>query len=227
MNSTKNSVFTGILLGFIFLVIVIGSKVYVAVPVGHVAVATLFGKVTGEPFTEGFHLTWNPLLKFRQYDIRQKTVKETVQVPSQDQLQTRIDVSVQFRLIADQADNILQDTGTMQDVMTVHIVPKLRSTLREQGKSVARAEDFFTEAVQEQIQTRVLASLQEFLQPKGVYVDAVLLRDITLPPFIVKAIESKKEREQAAERQKAELERFKTEQEQLIATSEVKRRAAE
>ena len=35
---------------------------------------------------------------------------------------------------------------------------------------------------------------------------AVLIRDITLPPFIVEAIEKKKEREQAVERERAELE---------------------
>jgi regulator of protease activity HflC (stomatin/prohibitin superfamily) len=54
-----------------------------------------------------------------------------------------------------------------------------------------------------------------------------LIRDITLPAFISKAIEAKKEREQAVEKQKAELERFKTEQQQVIAQAEAQRRAAE
>lgn len=35
--------------------------------------------------------------------------------------------------------------------------------------------------------------------------------NITLPPFIMRAIEAKKEREQEVEKQKAELERFRTE----------------
>ena len=41
------------------------------------------------------------------------------------------------------------------------------------------------------------------------------------------AIEQKKEREQAVERQKAELERFRTEQLQQVAAAEAKRQAAE
>jgi regulator of protease activity HflC (stomatin/prohibitin superfamily) len=54
-----------------------------------------------------------------------------------------------------------------------------------------------------------------------------LIRDINLPPVLTKAIEQKKEREQAVERQKAELERFRTEQQQQVAEAEAKRQSAE
>ena len=55
---------------------------------------------------------------------------------------------------------------------------------------------------------------------------AVLIRDISLPPFIIKAIESKKEREQEVEKQKAELKRFKTEQQQKVALAKAESEAA-
>ena len=55
----------------------------------------------------------------------------------------------------------------------------------------------------------------------------MLIRDISLPPVLAKAIEQKKEREQAVERQKAELERFRTEQLQKVALAEAERQAAE
>ncbi len=42
---------------------------------------------------------------------------------SQDQLQTKIQVSVQFRLQGENAPKILQETGQAQDVLIVHIVP--------------------------------------------------------------------------------------------------------
>ena len=54
-----------------------------------------------------------------------------------------------------------------------------------------------------------------------------MVRDINLPPFITRAIEKKKEREQEVEQQKAELERFRTEQQQIIAEAQAKRDAAE
>ena len=207
--------------------VILALNIYKTVPPGHVGVAALFGKVQEQPFPEGLHVPVNPLYKWTIFDARQKTHKETANVPSQDQLQTRLEVSVQYRLIGSQAPQILQGTGTAAAVVDVHLVPKLRSLLREQGKSIKRAEDFFLEETQETLQVALEAGLSEFLAPKGVEVTAALIRDIQLPPFIIKAIEAKKEREQAVERQKAELERFRTEQQQKVALAEAERRAAE
>jgi regulator of protease activity HflC (stomatin/prohibitin superfamily) len=215
-----------IIIGVVFAFIVFGSRFYQSVPAGHVAVATLFGKVQSEPFNEGLHMPVNPLYNWHFYDVRQKTHAETSNVPSQDQLQTRIDVSVQYRLVGDQTPSILKETGNIGAVLAVHIVPKLRSTIREQGKTIKRAEDFFLEETQNNLQTALLSTLKDYLMPLGVAVTAVLIRDITLPPFITKAIESKKEREQEVEKQKAELERFRTEQQEKIALAVAEKDAA-
>ena len=209
------------------LLLMFGSRIIVTVPAGHVAVAALFGQVEPESYQEGLHFPVNPLLKWYFFDARQKTLKDQANVPSQDQLQTKIDVSVQFRLIGGMAGSILKETGSFQDAVNVHLVPKLRSLLREQGKSVARAEDFFAEETQEKLQIGIEAGLRLYLQDKGIEAQAVLIRDITLPPFITRAIESKKEREQEVEKQRAELERYRTEQQQLIAQAEAQREAAE
>ncbi|MDJ0805947.1 MAG: prohibitin family protein, partial [Gammaproteobacteria bacterium] len=203
----------GIFIAIAFLLF-LASQLFVTVPAGHVAVATLFGDVQQEPYTEGLHVPVNPLYNWFLFDVRQKSHKETANVPSQDQLQTRLDVSVQYRLVKEMAPQILQGTGTAQDAVRVHLVPKLRSLLREQGKSIKRAEDFFQEQTQNMLQVALLEGLQTYLEPKGMEVQAVLIRDINLPPFITKAIEAKKEREQEVEKQKAELERFRTEQQQ-------------
>jgi regulator of protease activity HflC (stomatin/prohibitin superfamily) len=98
--------------------------------------------------------------------------------------------------------------------------------LREQGKTIKRAEDFFLEETQQNMQASLLEGLKDYLIPKGVNVGAVLIRDISLPPFIIKAIESKKEREQEVEKQKAELERFRTEQQQKVALAKAESEAA-
>ena len=200
---------------------------YKTIPPGHVGVATLFGKVQPQPFHEGLHFPVIPLYKWYEFDARKKTHKEVANVPSQDQLQTELEVSVQYRIIGDLAPGILRETGTAAAVLNVHVIPKLRSLLREQGKSIRRAEDFFLEETQEKLQASLTAGLQEYLAPKGVEVEAALIRDIQLPPFIIKAIEAKKEREQAVERQKAELERFRTEQQEKVAQAQAERAAAE
>ena len=212
-------------------IVVVSSLVWFffvkTVPPGRVGVATLFGNVVPEGFTQGIHVPVNPLYGWTMFDAREKTHIETANVPSQDQLQTRLDVSVQYRIDAIMAPRILEETGDAESAVRVHLVPKLRSLLREQGKSIKRAEDFFLEATQDTLQTALTEGLKDYLQPKGITVTAVLIRDITLPPFIVEAIEQKKEREQAVERERAELERVRTELQQQVARAEAGKSAAE
>jgi len=225
MNKLKTSL--GVLGLFGLVLVWFASSLYQKVPAGYVGVATLFGEVQEDPYEEGLHIPVNPFYEWYFYDVRQKSHLEEANVPSQDQLQTKIQVSVQFQLSSQNAPKILQETGQAADVLRVHIVPKLRSLLREQGKTIKRAEDFFLEETQQNMQTSLLEGLKDYLIPKGVNVGAVLIRDISLPPFIIKSIESKKEREQEVEKQKAELERFKTEQQQKVALAKAESEAAE
>ncbi|MCP4707676.1 MAG: prohibitin family protein [Planctomycetes bacterium] len=223
----KKQIQIGVGVAFTLIVLLILAQCYVIVPVGHVGVATKFGQVQEETKDEGLHFPVNPLYKWTLFDARQKTHSETASIPSQDQLTTTIDVSVQFRINKNEADAILQDTGTPEDAIRIHLVPKLRSLLREQGKTVNRAEDFFLEETQKQLQDDLTTGLSEYLAPEGITVTEVLIRDVRLPQFITRAIEAKKEREQEVEKQKAELERYTTEQQQLVVSAEAERQAAE
>jgi len=223
-NSQQNLVVT--VVGFIF-AILIGSQFVKTIPPGQIGVATLFGNVQAEGYPQGLHIPVNPLYKWTMFDARQKTHVETANVPSQDQLQTRLDVSVQYRIDGSMAPEILEQTGNPEVAVRVHLIPKLRSLLREQGKSIKRAEDFFLEETQDVLQLGLTEGLKDYLAPKGIIVSAVLIRDITLPPFIVAAIEQKKEREQAVERERAELERVRTELQQEVARAKAGHEAAE
>ena len=222
-NPQRNFVVVAVILVAVFLV---GMQFVKTIPPGQIGVATLFGNVRAEGYPQGLHIPVNPLYRWTLFDARQKTHLETASVPSQDQLQTRLDVSVQYRIDGSMAPDILEQTGNPESAVRVHLVPKLRSLLREQGKSIERAEDFFLEATQETLQTALTEGLKDYLAPKGITVSAVLIRDITLPPFIVEAIERKKEREQAVERERAELERVRTELQQEVARAEAGRAAA-
>ena len=223
-NPQKN--FVVIAVG-VALVGMLSLQLFKQVPVGHVAVATLFGNAQSDGFAQGMHFPVNPLYRWTMFDARQQTHQETANVPSQDQLQTKIDVSVQYRIDGAMAPDILEQTGNAAAVVRVHLIPALRSLLREQGKSIKRAEDFFLEETQVDLQTALEEGLRDHLGPTGVIVSAVLIRDITLPPFIVQAIEQKKEREQAVERERAELERVRTELQQEVARAQAGREAAE
>ncbi len=208
------------------LFLLVGSNFYKTIPPGHVGVATLFGNVRAEGYEQGLHIPVNPFYRWTVFDARQQTHLETANVPSQDQLQTKLDVSVQYRIIGAMAPDILEQTGNVAKAVEVHLKPKLRSLLREQGKSIKRAEDFFLEETQEKLQMGLTNGLREYLARKGIEVSAVLIRDIALPPFIVQAIEKKKEREQAVEQERAELERVRTELQQQVARAEAGLEAA-
>jgi len=227
MVSPKMQKNAPIMIVVVGLLLLVGSNFYQTVPPGHVGVATLFGSVQPVGYPQGLHIPVNPFYKWTLFDARQQTHSETANVPSQDQLQTKLDVSVQYRLIGSMAPSILEDTGDAANAVRVHLIPKLRSLLREQGKSIKRAEDFFKEETQEALQTGLTDGLREYLAPKGIEVSAVLIRDISLPPFIVQAIEKKKEREQAVEQERAELERVRTELQQGVARAAAGREAAD
>jgi regulator of protease activity HflC (stomatin/prohibitin superfamily) len=224
---SKQSISATIIVILLAIIVIAGSRFFVSVPAGHVAVASLFGEVRDDPYAEGLHIPVNPLYHFTFYDVREKELKETAGVPSQDQLTTTVDVSIKFRINGADAPRMLQETGTFEDAVRVQIQPKLRSAVREQGKSIVRAEDFFLQETQENLQVAIFETMRDYLEPRGIICLDILIRDISLPPFITRAIESKKEREQEVEKQKAELERFRTEQQQKIAQAQAERDAAE
>ena len=210
----------------ILLVLVFGGRFVKTIPPGHVGVATLFGEVQPLAFPEGLNFPVNPFYNWVLFDIRQTTLKESAQVPTRDQLQTQVDVSVQYRVDGSMTPEILKETGDVQRLVSVHLIPQLRSLVREEGSKIMRAEDFFLEETRANLERGLLGGLQEELAKKGLVIQALLIRDVNLPTVLSKAIEQKKEREQAVERQKAELERFTQEQQQQVAAATAKLQAA-
>lgn len=212
---------------YIIPVIVVLSSSWTTVPAGSVKVAMLFGDVKDEVYTSGLNFPVNPLYSWEEYDIKQKTLTfEKIGVPSKDQLISHFDISVQYRLVGDKVPEMRKNTGTSDEVISVHLVPYFRSLVREQGKSVDNAEQFYSKIVQDRMQSELMNRMVTALSPKGIEIQKILIRNVALPPFIAKAVEEKKKREQEAEKQKAELKRFQTEQEQKIATANAEFEAA-
>lgn len=206
-------------------VIMLFTMMVITVPAGHVKVATLFGKVQDSTYREGLHVV-NPLYDFTTFDLRQKTHKETAGIPAEDKLITKMDVSVQYRTVGEMTPDILRNTGTTEALIQVHLIPKLRSILREQGKGVEMSQDFFKENIQRQLQETLQVGLSEFLAPKGLQIETVLIRDVVLPDVIRTAITETKRREQEVLKQQAELQRFATEQDQKVKQAESELKAA-
>jgi regulator of protease activity HflC (stomatin/prohibitin superfamily) len=212
----------------VLLVLVFGRQFFHQVPAGHVGVATFFGEVEDRTYAEGPHFPVNPLLTWYDMDVREKSTKLTgVEVPTSDQLLTKVDLSIQYRLDGSKAPMMYRETGDESQVIQVHLIPKVRSLVRQVASDIPRAEDFFIQQTRDRLANEVQIGLSEYVTPKGILIETVLIRGINLPPVLTNAIEQKKEREQAVERQKAELERFRTEQAQQVAAAAAEREAAE
>lgn len=198
---------------------------FTTVPAGHVGVATLFGKVDPNELSEGFHII-NPLKKIQTIDCRDKELTlDKVGVPSQDQLTTAVDVTVKWKVDKARAAEAYQETGNAESLESTHLKPLLRSLLREAGKGIKNAEDFYQAEVQVSMQIKILEGLAA-LSGKGIIVDKVLLRGFKLPSMIVQGVEEKKRQKQLAERQIEELKRFSTEQEQKQVEAKAEKMAA-
>ena len=223
MNPKLTAIFIAVLA-----IIMFGRQFFHQVPAGHVGVATFFGEVQDFPYPEGPHFPVNPLYAWHDLDVREKSTKlPSIEVPTRDQLLTKIDLSIQYRLDGAKAPLIFRETGDESMVVAVHMIPKVRSLLRELGTNIPRAEDFFQEETRDRLAVGLQQGLSSYVGPRGIIIDQVLVRGINLPSVLAKAIEQKKEREQAGEREKAELERFRTEQQQQVAEARAAREAAE
>lgn len=214
------------LAGVLLTALALATRGVTTVPPGHNQVATLFGSVQPEPYGEGIHLV-NPLLAFVSFDLRQQTYTfQKVQVPSQDKLKTSMDVSVTLRLEGKDTPEILRNTGTLDDVIEKHVTPKVRSLLREAGKSVGKSQDFYLEEVQQELQTYMEVGLADYLAPKGVVIEAVLFRDITLPEVVRNAVVQTKERQEQLEREKAQLKIVEQQAQQQVMEAQAREQAA-
>ena len=210
----------------LFVLIWIGMNSYTTVSPGHNKVATLFGDIRPDALDEGFHIV-NPLLKFYTYDLRVHTETwQKVQVPSQDKLKTSMDISVTFRINPSHTPTMLGETGNLNDVITKLLTPKVRSLLREAGKSVAKSQDFYLDTTQRDLQSFMEDGLTDHMAIKGIIVEAVLFRDITLPQVVTSAVIQTKERQEQLEREKAQLRIVEQQAQQQVKQAEAREQAA-
>lgn len=193
---------------------------------GTVKAGYVFGEYS-ETLEPGGPYMVNPLASWKTIDTKEKSLYlEEVPLPSRDQLVSMVDLSIQYRALSGAADVIISGTGSEQAVVDIHLIPNVKNLLRQAGRSVETAEDLFDDVTVARMSEAMLAELTTRMTERGFAVSSVLVRHIDLPTFITGAIQKKKERQQLAEQQKAELARFETEQQQLIATAEAEKNAA-
>lgn len=175
---------------------------------GHVGVVTVFGRVTGRTMGEGIHLV-NPVARVYELNIKTQEVKERAAVPSREGLIMGLEASVLYHLDPARAAEVLQKVGaTYSDVL---LVPNLRSAMRAVTAS-NMASALYSDA-RDAIARQILTDLQNQVQPRGIVVENVLLRDLQLPETLKQAIEAKQQAQQEAQRMEFVLQRERQEAE--------------
>lgn len=223
MNKSKFA--GGFVIFAVVITLIVGWRGSVIIDPGTVGVQVTLGDVNAQPLTKGWHII-KPWSDVTLYDIKRKDKKETLTVQTQDQLPTAMEVSIQYRIDGGSAPALFEDTGDAEAALNVHVLPYFRSITREKVKGIKTSNELFQETVQTVLQADLTTAMQAWVKGKGITIDAVLVRKVTLPLIIQKGIEKKKVRDQLAEEQKAELLRFATEQEQKIKTAESEYQAA-
>jgi len=202
------------------LIAILSSTVFVTIPPGKMGV--VFERFSGginkeKVFKQGFHIIapWNELI---QYDVRTNEALEKMSVLSKNGL--TIDVELSFRYMAD-PDKIgyLHDEIGPAYVNRI-LVPEIRSATREVIGKYLPEELYSTkrEAIQDEIFQRTAKSATE----KYITLDAVLIREVSLPPKLKAAIEQKLEEEQLAFQFEFKLDRERKEAERKIIEAQAK-----
>ena len=175
---------------------------------GHVGVVTVFGRVTGQTMGEGIHFV-NPLARVHELSIKTQEVKERAAVPSKEGLIMGLEASVLYHLDPAHASDVYQKVGPgYSDVL---LVPTFRSAMR--GVTAANSASTLYSDARETIARQILSDLQAQVQPRGLTIENVLLRDLQLPETLKQAIEAKQQAQQEAQRMEFVLQREKQEAE--------------
>jgi regulator of protease activity HflC (stomatin/prohibitin superfamily) len=172
------------------------------VPAGYVGIVDFFGQVSSQPLRSGINFV-NPLTKVINLSIRTIEDKETMTVPSKEGLNVSLDVSVLYRLDPDKAVGVYNTVGPYYQ--NVILVPQYRAAAR--GVTVAHEAKALYTSERELLAQAINDSLKNLIGDRGVIIERVLLRAITLPSTVSSAIEQKLKAEQDAERMKFILQR--------------------
>jgi regulator of protease activity HflC (stomatin/prohibitin superfamily) len=178
------------------------------VPAGFVGVVDFFGHVSPRALPSGINFV-NPLAKVINLSIRTQEDKETMEVPSKEGLNIALDLSVLYKLDPAKAVEVYKTIGSpYQEVI---LIPQYRAAAR--GVTVSHEAKALYTAERELLTQGIEDSLRNLIGDRGVIIERVLLRAITLPTTVSGAIEQKLKAEQDAEKMKFTLQKEQLEAE--------------
>jgi regulator of protease activity HflC (stomatin/prohibitin superfamily) len=181
---------------------------------GEVGVSKSFGSISDEPVMQGIALQFPVVRTVTPWNIKLQEIKESAQVPSSEGLIIGLDTSLLYKVIGEQAPALRKKVG--RNYRDTLVIPYMRNAVRDVVSGYP-VKNIYTETGRKEIAAKIRAFLEENLEPNGIQVVDVLLRDIKLPTRFRESIEAKLTAEQQVQQKQFLLEQAKKEAEIEVA----------
>ena len=197
------------------------SACIVQIGAGEIGVQMLYGSVQNNVLSSGLHLI-NPLMDVQRMDIKTqnytmsavhnegaKEGDDAIRVLSADGLEVVIDLTVLYKVLPSSAPDILRQTGI--DYTDKIVRPLTRTKIRDNAVYYDAVSLFSTR--RDEFQTRITKSIEDDFRRRGLLLEQILIRNITLPQSVKTSIEQKITAEQEAQKMQFVLQKERQEAE--------------
>ena len=188
---------------------------------GMVGVQKLFGRVNDKILVSGLNLV-NPLVKVEVFDIRTqnytmssvrdegaKAGDDAIRVLSADGLEVIVDLTVLYKVLPSEAPRILKEIGS--DYRNTIVRPICRTKIRDNAVYYDAIALYSTK--RDEFQAKIFATIEKDFKGRGLVLEQLLVRNLTLPQSVKASIESKINAEQDAQKMTFILQKEKQEAE--------------
>jgi regulator of protease activity HflC (stomatin/prohibitin superfamily) len=209
------------IVGFALLLIGVVVSSVIQINPGEIGVQKLFGKVSDKTLESGLNII-NPLMEVVVFDVRTQNYTmsgvqdegtqvgdDAIRVLSADGLEVIIDLTVLYKVIPNEAPRILQEIGT--DYRNVIVRPICRTKIRDNAVYYDAVALYSTR--RDEFQARIFKTIEADFKSRGLFLEQLLVRNITLPTSVKTTIESKINAEQDAQKMTFVLQKEKQEAE--------------
>jgi len=178
------------------------------VDAGYVGVKSLFGKVQNETLSSGLNMV-NPLIDVTPFDIKtqnytmsgvhdegNKSGDDAIKVLTADGLEVTIDLSVLYRVNPAETPKMLREIGINFEDKIVR--PITRTRIRDNSVYYDAVALYSTK--RDEFQARIFKTIENDFKQRGLILENLLVRNITLPASVKSTIEQKINAEQEAQK---------------------------
>jgi regulator of protease activity HflC (stomatin/prohibitin superfamily) len=194
--------------GLLLAIIGLLSASVVQIDAGEVGVKILYGNVQNDVLGSGLHFI-NPLMNVQKMDIktqnytmsavRDEGAKEgddAIRVLTSDGLEVVMDLTVLYKVLPADAPRILRETGL--DYTDKIVRPLARTKIRDNAVYYDAVSLYSTK--RDEFQRRIIETISTEFEHRGLLLEQLLIRNITLPQAVRTSIEQKMTAEQDAQK---------------------------